>query len=179
MECAIDQSRPSQWANHWFKCAPWNVQPECCFFESSQTVQWSTLQSVEYVSHFFLGARRLEDSLRHGLLAWGSHRPWPQAQAWGFVHCSAKLCPTICNPMNCSVPGFPVLHYLLELAQTRVHWVSDAIQPTHPLLSPFPHVLNLSQHQTPFQWVGSLHQVVKVLELQHQSFQWIFRVDFL
>ena len=91
----------------------------------------------------------------------------------------AQLCPTLCNPMDCSRPGFPVLHYLLEFAQTHVCWVSDAIQPSHLLSSPSPPALNLSQHQGFFQWVGSLHQVAKVLELQHHSFQWIFRVDFL
>ena len=64
-------------------------------------------------------------------------------------------------------------------AQTYVHWVGDAIQPAHPLLSPFPPAFNLSQHQDLFQWVSSLHQVAKVLELQHQSFQWIFWTDFL
>ena len=93
----------------------------------------------------------------------------------------AKSCQTLCNPMNCSMPGFPVLHYLLEFAQTHVHCVSNAIQPSHALLAPSPPALNLSQHQDLFQWVGSAHQVAKVLEFQfhHQSFQWIFRVDFL
>ena len=80
--------------------------------------------------------------------------------------------------MDCSTPGFPVLHYLSEFAQTHVHWVSDAIQPSHPLSPPSPPALSPSQHQGLFQWVSSLHQVVKVLELQHQSFQWIFRVYF-
>ena len=77
--------------------------------------------------------------------------------------------------MDCSMPGFPVLHHLLEFAQIHVHWVSDAIQPSHPLLPPSPHALNLSQHQDLFQWVGLLHLMAKVLELQfqHQSFQWI------
>ena len=75
--------------------------------------------------------------------------------------------------MDCSTPGFPVLHCLLELAQTHVHRVSDAIQPSHPLLSPSPLALCLSQHQSLFQWVSSLHQVAKILklQLQHQSFQ--------
>ena len=75
----------------------------------------------------------------------------------------------------------PVLHHLLELAQTHDHWVRDAIQPSHPLLSPSPPALNLPQHQGLSQWVGSSHQVAKVLELQlqYQSFQWIFRVVFL
>ena len=75
------------------------------------------------------------------------------------------------------MPGFPVHHQLPELAQTLVHWVSDAIQPSHPLSSPSPPAFNLSQHQGLFQRVSSSHQVAKVLELQlqHQSFQWIFR----
>ena len=66
--------------------------------------------------------------------------------------------------MDGSTPGFPVLRYLPEFAQTHVHWVNDVIQPSPPLSPPFPPVLNLSQHQGLFQWVGSLHQVPKVLE---------------
>ena len=73
----------------------------------------------------------------------------------------------------------PCSSLLLEFVQTHVHWVGDAIQPSNPLSSPSPPALNLSQHQGLFQWVGSLHQVAKLLELQHQSFQWIFRTDFL
>ena len=80
--------------------------------------------------------------------------------------------------MDCSTPGFPVHHHLLGFAQTHVHCVGDAIQPSHPLSSPSPPALNLSQHQGLYQWVGSLHHVAKGLELQHQSFQWIFRVGF-
>ena len=92
-----------------------------------------------------------------------------------------QSCLTLCDPMDCSTPGFPVHHQLLELIKTHVHWVGDAIQPSHPLSSPFPPAFNLSQHQGLFQWVSSSHQVVKVLELQlqHQSFQWIFRTEFL
>ena len=91
----------------------------------------------------------------------------------------------LCNPMDCGTPGFPVLHCLLEFAQTHVPEVSDAIQPSHPLLSPSPPVFNLSQHQGLFKWVSSSHQVGaenhKILELPipHQPFQSIFRVDFL
>ena len=87
-----------------------------------------------------------------------------------------QLCLTLCDPMDCSMPGFPVLHYLLELAQTQVHWVGGAIQPSHPLLSPSPPASNVSQHQGLFLWVSSSYQVAKVLELQLQSFQWIFRL---
>ena len=78
----------------------------------------------------------------------------------------AQSCPTLCDPMDCSMSRFPVHHQLLELAQTHVHWVSDAIKPSHPLLPPSPPSFNLSQHQGLFQWVCSLHQVVKVLEFQ-------------
>ena len=77
--------------------------------------------------------------------------------------------------MNCSTPGFPVHHQLPELTKTQVHWVSDAIQSSHPLSSPSPPAFNLSQLQGLFKWVSSSHQVAKVSELQHQSFQWIFR----
>ena len=92
-----------------------------------------------------------------------------------------QLCLTLCKPMDCSMPGFPVHHQLLELAHTHVHQVGDAIQPFHPLSSLSPPAFNLSQHQGLFQWVSSLHQVAKILEfqLQHQSFQWILRTDFL
>ena len=93
----------------------------------------------------------------------------------------SQLCPTLCDPMDCSTPGFLVLRHSSEFAQTHVHRVGDAIQPSHPLSSPSPPTFNLSQHQGLFQWVGSSHQVSKVLklQLQHQSFQWIFRTDFL
>ena len=84
-----------------------------------------------------------------------------------------QSCLTLCDPMDCSTPGFPVHHQLLELAQIHVHQVGDAIQPSHLLLSSSPPAFNLSQHQHLFQWVSSLHQVAKVLELQLQlqSFQ--------
>ena len=86
---------------------------------------------------------------------------------------------TLCDPMDCSTPGFPVLYYLLEFVQTHIHQVSDAIQPSCILSSPSRPAFNLSQYQDLFQWVSSSHQVAKVLKLQHQSFQWIFRIDFL
>ena len=97
------------------------------------------------------------------------------------VVAQSLLCLTLWDFVDCSMLGFPVLHYLLEFVQTHVHWVGNAIQPSHSLLSPSSLAFNLSQHQGLFQWVSSLHQVAKVLELQlqHQSFQWIFRVDFL
>ena len=73
----------------------------------------------------------------------------------------AQSCPALCSPMDCSIPGFPVHHQLLELAQTHVHQVSDAIQPSHPLLSSSLPAFNLSQHWRLFQWVNSSHQVAK------------------
>ena len=75
----------------------------------------------------------------------------------------AQSCPTLCDPMNRSMPGLPVCHQLPEFTQTHV---SDAIQPSHPLSSPFPPAFNLSQHQSLFQWVNSSHEVAKVLQFQ-------------
>ena len=92
-----------------------------------------------------------------------------------------QLCLTLCDLMDCSTPGFPVHHKLTDHTQTHVHLVSDAIQPPYPLSAPSPSAFNLSQQQDLFQWISSSHQVAKVMELQlqHQSFQWMFRVDFL
>ena len=102
-----------------------------------------------------------------------------------FVHALAVpslSCIQFCNPVDYSTSCFPILilHYLQEFAQTYVHWFDDAIKPSHPMLLLYPPTLNFSQHQGLFQWVGSSHQVAKILKLklQHQSFQWIFRVDF-
>ena len=78
----------------------------------------------------------------------------------------AQSWPTLCNPMNCSPPGLPVHHKLPEFTQTHVHWVSDAILPSHTLSSPFPPAPNPSQHQSLFQWVNSSHEGAKVLEFQ-------------
>ena len=83
----------------------------------------------------------------------------------------AQSCLTLCSPKDCSTPGLPVHHQLPEFTQIHVHWVSYAIKPSHPLSSPSLPTFNLSHFQGLFQWVGSSHQVVKVLELQsqHQS----------
>ena len=93
----------------------------------------------------------------------------------------SQSCPTLCDPMDCSMPGLPGHHQLLELTQTHVHWISDAIQPSYPLSSPSLPTFNLSQHQGLYQWVSSSQQVAKILQfqLQHQSFQWILRTDLL
>ena len=81
------------------------------------------------------------------------------------INLIAQLCPTLCNPMDCSTPGLPVHHQLPEFTQTYAHHVGEAIQPSHPLSSPSPPALNLSQYQGLFKWISSLHQVAKVLEL--------------
>ena len=92
-----------------------------------------------------------------------------------------QLCPILCDPMNLNTPGLPVHHQLPESTQIHVHRVGDAIQSSHPMSSPFPPALNLSQHGGLFKWVSSSNQVTKVLAfpLQHQSFQWIPRTNLL
>ena len=93
----------------------------------------------------------------------------------------SQLCMTLWDPVNHSTPALPVHHQLPEPTQTHVHWVGDAIQPSHPLSSYSLPALNLFQHQDLFKWVSSWHQVAKILEfqLQHQSFQWTHRTDLL
>ena len=102
---------------------------------------------------------------------------WQSSDQFSSV---TQSCLILCNPMDCSTPGLPVYHQHPEFTQTHVHRVSDAIQPAHPLSAPCP-TFNLSQHQGLFKWVSSSHQVARGLEfqLQHQSFQKIFRTYFL
>ena len=102
----------------------------------------------------FLHCRRILYHLRHQ----GSPCLYPQ------VSSVAQFCVALCDPIDCSMPGFPVHHQLPELAQTHVHRVGDAIQPSPLQSSPSPPALNLSQHQGLFQWVNSSHQVAKILE---------------
>ena len=98
------------------------------------------------------------------LTSWVFHSNLPGSSngEWPNFYCSilqfssvAWPCLTLCDPMDCSTPSFPVHHQLLELTQTHVHWVGDGIQPSHPLLSPSPPVFNLSQNQDLFKWVSS------------------------
>ena len=111
-----------------------------------------------------------------------NQRIWTYFKFLKLSCCSfANSCLTLCDLMDYSTPGFLVHHHLPQVAQTYVHWVSDAIQSFHPLLSLSPPAFCLSPSQGIFQWVSSLHQVAKVLEFQpqYQSFHWVFRVDFL
>ena len=120
--------------------------------------------------------REISLTLQRLMYVW-RFKTWPPRCCCSVV----QSCPTLCDPMDCSTPGFSVHHHLPELTQTHVHLVGDAIQSSCPLSSSSPPTFNLSQHQGLFKWVNSSHQVAKVLELQlqYQSFQWIFRVDFL
>ena len=95
-----------------------------------------------------------------------------------FNHCCCsvtQLCPTLCNPMDCSTPGLHVPHHLPKFVQVHIHLIGDALQPSHPLMPSSPSALNLSQKQGLFQWVICMHQMTKILEfkLQHQSFHWV------
>ena len=106
----------------------------------------------------------------------------PTEPSFWVQFCSvAQSCPTLCDPMDRSMPGLLVHHQLPDFTQTHAHWIGDAIQPSYPLLSPSSPTFNLSQHQGLFKWVSSSHQVALISEfqLQHQSFQWIFRADLL
>ena len=142
---------------------------------------------LQYFGHLMQRTDSLEKILMLGKIE--SRRRWrtstrntnPQVTIIYQFSSVPQSCPTLCDPMDCSTPGLPVHHQLLEFTQTHVHWAGDAIQPSHPLLSPFPPALNLSQHQGLFKWVSSSHQAAKVLafQLQHQSFQWTLRTDLL
>ena len=105
------------------------------------------------------------------------HKSW----GLGFCCCSvAQSCLTLCDPVDWSTAGCPVPHHLPKFAQVHVHCITYAIQLSHSLVPSSPPALNLSQHQKIFQWFGCSYQMTKILEfqLQHQSLQWIFRVDF-
>ena len=112
---------------------------------------------------------------------WGSLRFPKVLQMSSRCCCSVtQSCSTLCNPMDCSTSGLPVPHHLPEFAQVHVHCINDAIQPSHPLMPSAPSALNLSQHQGLLHWLSCLHQITKILEfqLQHQSFQRVFRFKF-
>ena len=151
---------------------PWTAarQASLSFSISWSVLKLMSIKSVMPSSHLILWCPLL-------LLPWSLLKSvtFPMSQLYASVQFTsvAQSCPTLCDPMDCSTPGFPVHHQLPELAQTHVHQVDDVTQPSHPLFSSSPPAFNLSQHQGLFKWVSSLHQVAKLLEfqLQHQSFQ--------
>ena len=168
----------------WYKCRNEfrNAQPEINVISDNAYKVISVLSVISWIWEIQVS----NNTVNHWLLR-QTHRervciyPAVSTQVTSVQFSSVTpLCLTLCNRINCSTPGLPVHHQLPEFTQTHVHWVGDAIQPSHPLSSPAP-ALNLSQHQGLFKWVSSSHQVAKVLEfqLQHQSFQWIFRTDLL
>ena len=133
-------------------------------FSREKNVAWIAVRKISLISESVCFLWYLKDGKMHK----DSHQKiLCNFSVWFFV-----------TPMDCSTPGFLIPHYLWELAPTHVHWVSDTLQPSHPLL-PSPPAFSLAQHQGLFQWGSSSHQVAEVLELQHQSFQWMFRTDFL
>ena len=145
---------------------------------------WFPRLGMEWVAIFFSrGSSRPRDWAVSPALADWFLMPEPPGKHFCFhlvqFSCSVKSDPLW--PPDCCPPGFPIHHQHPELAQTHVHRVGVAIQPSHLLSSTSPSAFNLSQHQDLFKWLSSSHQVAKVLEpqLQHQSFQWILRNDFL
>ena len=169
-------SNEKEWStNTFFNAATWRDLENLCYAKEARherpyCVQFHLCEMNRICKFIETGSSLV---VTWGGVGWG----------WGVMGCCSvsQSCPTLCDPMDFSMPGFPVFYHFLKLAQTHVHWVSDAIQPPYPLLAPFPFVFNLSQHQGLFQWISSLHPVTKVLELQlqHQSFQCIFKTDFL
>ena len=146
---------------------------------------WSTLENTKEPIRYFETVIREKESNIDFLSCLNHTSRLPNRDEGSFslqsVSSVTQSCLPPCNPMDCSTPVFPVHQQLPELAQTHVRWVGDTIQPSYPLLSPSPPAFNLSQHQGLFQQVSSSNQVAKVLALQlhHQSFQWIVRIDFL
>ena len=152
----------------------WLCQSLCCVDHNKL---WKILKEMGILDHLISLLRNLYAGQEATVRTGHGTTDWFQIQFSSV----ALSCPTLCDPMNCSTPGLPVHHQLLQSTQTHVHWVGDAIQPSHSLSSLSPPALNLSQHQGLFQWVTSLHEVAKLLEfqLQHQSFQWTPRTDLL
>ena len=148
-------------------------QENFVLFSSSTFSKWKFVLFSGYfnVWKFFHQEFRYIKNSHRGRLLYVWNWLWLKSRWHLLWHDSVQFssvdqsCPTLCDPMNCSTPGLPVHHQLPEFTQTHIHRVGDAIQPSHPLLSPFPPALNPSQHQGLFQWVNSLHEVAKVLEI--------------
>ena len=160
---------------------PWTEEPDGLQSMEAQRV-WHNWEPNTFTFFHIWLVTTAEAQKKHFFL---SHTQASQAAAMlqiSSIQFSsfAQSFPTLCNPMDHSTPVFSVQHQSPEPAQTHVHRISDAIQPSHPLSSPSP-AFSLSQYHSLFQWVRSLHQMAKVLKFQlhHQSFKWIFRADFL
>ena len=179
--CRLEKAPPEADATH--RCTVWGLdfnlhpspqlEPLC----STQTAQLQAIIRLPF--DCYLEFNRLTVHI-----CWFYFLPVVRPQSALILlqfNSAPQSCVTLCDAMDCSTSGFPVHHQLLELTQTHVHQVGDAIQPSRLLLSPSPPAFNLSYQQGLFQWVNSSHQVTKVLEfqLQYQSFQQIFRTDFL
>ena len=117
----------------------------CWLVDITQNNLSSFLQNLQYKGFFLSISRKLKFILGFWFITF----KFPKLRIIIFIQFSSftQSCPTLCDPMNQSMPGLPVHHQLLESTQTHVHWVGDAIQPSHPLLSPSPPALNISQHQ--------------------------------
>ena len=175
-------------AKRWFWSANWKVFSEVLlilyflhFFLLWITWEWINIGIVCWVAWSAHHPPTFSNFCKHFYHSSVQFSPVVSDSLFSRVQLFVQSCPTLCDPKDCSTPGFPVYHQLLEFTQTHVHCVGDAIQPSHPLSSPSPPVPNPSQHQGLFQLISSLYQVAKILEfqLQHLSFQWIFRTDFL
>ena len=153
----------------------------------TRSIHWKIMQDFT-LELIFQKGRQVSTSFCDWVVTWGlgqhqkSGMPcYGSSSGLIFIFSSVQSLSRVwlCSPVNRSTPGLPVHHQLLQFTQTHAHGVGDAIQPSHPLSSPFPPAPNPSQHQGLFQWVSSSHQVAKVLEvqLQHQSFQWTPRTD--
>ena len=140
---------------------------------------WMTVVS-DSGSHYLASLPLLQTPLLTSRLIWRPDKPNSIDHEHSMLLFSRPVL-TLWDPMECSTPGLPVPHHFPEFAEVHhVHCIGDAIQTSHPLLPPSPFAFSLSQHQGLFQWVICSHQMTKILELQlqHWSFQWIFRVDF-
>ena len=196
----VEDLNPSRWCHHpdisqeVVLCEDWDYKKDSAL--------WTALRKASYaVQHFWslcLGPKRpthlksFRPSQDPHQNIWQKDTIWEKELNKGPPTSSglaleaqfssgAQLYLTLCNPMSHNTPGLPVHNLLPEFIQTHVHWVDDAIQPSHPLSSPSPPAFNLFQQQGLFKWVSFSHQVAKVLEFQpqHQSFQWTSRTDLL
>ena len=133
-------------------------QPRCPWAE-----KWIRKLWYIYTMEYYLAIKK--NAFESVLMRWVKLEPITQSEVsqkekhqYSIQFSSvAQSCPTLCNPMNCSTPGLPFHCQLPEFTQTHVHWVGDAMQPSHPLSSPSPPAFNLSQHQGLFQWISSSH----------------------